>query len=372
MMMNKITACAIGLIIAGGMTVKAEDFNWKANIKKMEKMFPASNDGTAAKITEIALEDVDGDGISECFVKTSNYMEAAFTCGNGKKEYGKDYIKMVACTDNNGIRMAAKAIRTYQGASPGYEDEKVFKLVNSNVTDRYTRNANPVRKGKTVTLTTKCSVYNNLTKKWDTITESEYEKKTAYTGDLEYSFGLNWESCSDDMLHDMMEWEEGNSNIDKSTMEYLRDRIENEMREYVSHHADDSDADWQTVINLLNVPYVPLKAEDLTQMHRVRSIQIKGDGSIYGYDYFKCNFSWEVRALHFHKTAGSQRKFGMMERLSNEKIAMDGFWYYGVDGQQYDQEHRCYGVAQKTYDGRIFMIFPKDNYNNFEIYLFAK
>lgn len=174
---------------------------------------------------------------------------------------------------------------------------------------------------------------------------------------------------SKNLFDDMISWNAEDSNITEQKMDYLRENLTNEARQYVAQHADDSDQDWQTAISLLNAPYVEFKADELTQLTKVRSLQIQGN-NIYGYSYFNCRFYWEVRSLCFDKTAGSQRKTGILQRVTNDKLVLDGFWYNTVDGPSYDNAHRSFAILQKTYDGRFFMLFPADKYNNYEIYLF--
>ena len=353
----------------------SDTFNWNTHLSTLHNLMESNSKDAVGTIATMALEDIDSDGILECLVRTVDGKTAVFTAGKGGVEAVKDQIELVTLENGSTITFSTGKLKTYQGASPGYEDEHIYIISKSRVTEMYSKKSEPVRRNDGVSQATSYLRYDANSNGWKKAKEADYAAKAKMGDGEEYDFQLEWQPVSSTSfprtLDDLVMWNAELSQLKPDQTVFLCNGFVASAAACINANVNSQDPEWEVVRGLVTAELVPLPAEELLGLHRVRSIQIDG-GDIYGYNYFKCAFTSEVLAMNFDKTSGSQRRAGSLARVDDMHIIMEGCSYIGGDKKVFDDEHFTYGVMMKTKDGKYFMLIPRGDNNRFEFYLFAK
>lgn len=200
---------------------------------------------------------------------------------------------------------------------------------------------------------------------------SDYFSKESVNDDVD-SEPQSKASASTHNFNDMIDWKES-ENFDEIDRMFECKRYVEDFAAALNARVSPETPEYQNLRELLNAEHVAFKGDELTELNRVRSIQMHGS-DLTGYNFFKCRFFWEVRMMSFQKNAGSQRKGGVIYRIDDQNLAFDGYWYIGGDQPTYysDPEHMITGILYKTPEGKFVMVFKSEDNNRFELYEFAK
>lgn len=127
----------------------------------------------------------------------------------------------------------------------------------------------------------------------------------------------------------------------------------------------------KTAYNLLTDEPVTMKASDLMACKKVRSIQLEPYGTFI-YNYFPCRIYKEGDTMIFHKTGGSQRKWGNLYRFDDLYVGFTGCYYIGGDQPTYFnvEKYLQTGLMRKTAKGKILMLLLDGQ--KFELLEFSK
>jgi len=121
---------------------------------------------------------------------------------------------------------------------------------------------------------------------------------------------------------------------------------------------------------LLSAKRLPIK--DAAKLHgawKVRSLQA-GKLGAFSYPFFDCRIIPEAKALVLHKAKGSQRRFGFLERDSEDRFLFAGAMYFTYDpnprmyrgvsekATEEDLERNCVAWLHKIGEQRMIMVFP--------------
>lgn len=209
-----------------------------------------------------------------------------------------------------------------------------------------------------------CKIDGELQEKYD-------ECEDDYEGDGEgvYSYPYAHAEFSNSMK-DITDYTNINYFTDR---EYLKAALYDELLDYIETNASRFEAeDIEKAKAFFNAEPLPIKANELLQFKRVRSIQFTDVCSV-SYDFFNCRFYREDGELYFDKTSGSQRKWGLIGRINDNNLAFTGCWYIGGDKRTgfLDEEHLQEGVIKKVSSNKVMMLFKNDD-RGFEIYEIVK
>lgn len=182
-----------------------------------------------------------------------------------------------------------------------------------------------------------------------------------------------WDNAKEELtFDDMLTADQKIAFLSDEDRELLSYRYYSKAIALAKRHLNDADnKDTKIAFELLSGEPVKLKASELFACKKVRSIQLNKFGTVI-YNYFSCKFFKEDINTIFHKTAGSQRKWGYLYRFDDRYIAFSGCYYYGDNTPTYFKDERFLqiGLMKKTSSGKILMLLLKGE--DFELLEFSK